>query len=369
MLLTGGQVSMALSSAVVLFFTLLLFLAGYTLQQRTVQAMQTAIRPRLPKPLPPPRQPSMVANPNARLARRAGLRDQSISADLAAVEREMEGLRVEWKGLGYVQMAREVDGLCAAVMVFAELARERSPAGRVLVFPRGWVGDGEGGGEVDVYAETRRRLLRVAVRRYGVVLRPVDGDDDAAFSISSLFTYTSYTRLLYLSGPGILLDALSLDSLLAFAPPTPFAALPSPNDNMSNNPGPSLILLEPSPHYTSNPASIPHTPTTLTPLANDPTTLLTSTSALRHPHPTESDPFNSTAFLATTAYITFSDPELAGPEYDIPYDEMVRLRPEGSEERWAWEKLYERFREGRLGVCRLDLVGWVPARGGGGEEL
>ncbi|PSR78836.1 hypothetical protein BD289DRAFT_443291 [Coniella lustricola] len=45
MLLTSGQVSMAISSAVVVAFTAALFLSGYAIQQRTVRHLRAAIRP------------------------------------------------------------------------------------------------------------------------------------------------------------------------------------------------------------------------------------------------------------------------------------------------------------------------------------
>ena len=47
MLLTQTQVSAAISSFTIIFFTGLLFLSGYILQQRTVASLQTAIRPRI----------------------------------------------------------------------------------------------------------------------------------------------------------------------------------------------------------------------------------------------------------------------------------------------------------------------------------
>ncbi|KAK4230913.1 hypothetical protein QBC38DRAFT_467275 [Podospora fimiseda] len=51
MLLTSGQVSVALSSAIVFFFTLALFLSGYAIQQRTLREIRAAIKAP-PKPSP-----------------------------------------------------------------------------------------------------------------------------------------------------------------------------------------------------------------------------------------------------------------------------------------------------------------------------
>ncbi|KAK4187274.1 hypothetical protein QBC35DRAFT_499204 [Podospora australis] len=51
MLLTSGQVSVAVSGAVVFFCTLALFLSGYAIQQRTLRDLREAIKPG-PKPSP-----------------------------------------------------------------------------------------------------------------------------------------------------------------------------------------------------------------------------------------------------------------------------------------------------------------------------
>ncbi|KAF3768691.1 hypothetical protein M406DRAFT_251469 [Cryphonectria parasitica EP155] len=45
MLLTSSQVSVAISSAIVVAFTAALFLSGYVIQQRTVRHLRAAIRP------------------------------------------------------------------------------------------------------------------------------------------------------------------------------------------------------------------------------------------------------------------------------------------------------------------------------------
>lgn len=45
MLLTSGQVSVAISSFIVFFFTAALFLSGYVLQQQTVRDLREAIKP------------------------------------------------------------------------------------------------------------------------------------------------------------------------------------------------------------------------------------------------------------------------------------------------------------------------------------
>ncbi|KAH8660772.1 hypothetical protein BGZ60DRAFT_566471 [Tricladium varicosporioides] len=52
MLLTSSQVSVAISSFIVFFFTLALFLSGYVLQQQTVRDLRAAIKPQIVRPQP-----------------------------------------------------------------------------------------------------------------------------------------------------------------------------------------------------------------------------------------------------------------------------------------------------------------------------
>lgn len=145
-------------------FTFLLFLSGYILQQQTVRGMQEAIKPRLPKPVQTASPVEESLNPNARLARVLGSRNPKY-------ENFMEDVHIEWRRLGYVQMVTDHRQVCTAVMQFAELNRDKSPATRILLFPRTWIEDTE---DEDLYLDTSRRLLRAAVRRYKVVLRPID---------------------------------------------------------------------------------------------------------------------------------------------------------------------------------------------------
>ncbi|KAI2781290.1 hypothetical protein F4815DRAFT_467050 [Daldinia loculata] len=53
MLLTSSQVSVIISSGIVVLFTAALFLSGYTIQQRTLRDLRAAIKPnRIPRPSP-----------------------------------------------------------------------------------------------------------------------------------------------------------------------------------------------------------------------------------------------------------------------------------------------------------------------------
>lgn len=206
----------------------------------------------------------------------------------------------DWSRLAYVQLVRSHSDVCTAVMLFAALANERSPARRVLLFPRVWAGadedgDGEEEGEdkegqgdglmyqdssnvyrgtkrnsksrmtatgkrisrkdailEDPWLETSRRLLRVAARRYGVTLRPLhpstpDADTSApeSYSIISLFNLEDYQRVLYLSPPGLLFSSSDLDGLLAYHISADTTVLYLA-DSTSAGEDPSLMLLRPS---------------------------------------------------------------------------------------------------------------------------
>lgn len=83
------------------------------------------------------------------------------------------GQTMDWSRLGYVQVVREHVELCSAVMLLSDFHRMKSPAKRILMFPRMWLATAED----DQYSpemSTTRRLLRTAARRYGVTLIPME---------------------------------------------------------------------------------------------------------------------------------------------------------------------------------------------------
>jgi hypothetical protein len=83
------------------------------------------------------------------------------------------GQTMDWSRLGYVQVVREHVELCSAVMLLSDLHRMKSPAKRILMFPKLWLATAED----DHYGpemSTTRRLLRTAARRYGVTLMPME---------------------------------------------------------------------------------------------------------------------------------------------------------------------------------------------------
>ncbi|OCK82984.1 glycosyltransferase family 8 protein [Lepidopterella palustris CBS 459.81] len=369
MLLTSGQVSMAISSTIVFIFTSLLFLSGYVLQQKTVHSLQAAIKPRLPKPLPAST-PIAPPNLNIKWARPVGSRPGSDTE----FQQHLVEETIDWNKLGYAQLVKDHVEVCSAIMMFGDLHRLRSPAKKILLFPRSWLQDNDEQGG-DAYLGTSKRLLRSAARRFGVILMPmetiIDGADEtlpSSYSLASLFSLVEYERIIYMSAPGILLDASPLDSLLAFSKSEPIAAFPSNEERKDIST--SLLLIHPSmENYRRLKDLRSREPMTDLDLFRKsfsaPESLLSTWSlsmgnlfyestSLRN----SIDDFNSTIFIDATAYVRLSDPELPGPEYDVPFYDKAQIRPKNEEARMVWEKLYETFRQRRMEICGLDLEIW-----------
>ncbi|KAK5714357.1 hypothetical protein LTR17_017213 [Elasticomyces elasticus] len=388
LLLSQSQVSVVVSSSVVLFFTFLLFLSGYIIQQRTVTGLQAAIKPRLPKaPQTIQQQDTDDGGPTEL---RSGSRLFNSKARISYTHlSEHVGQQVNWQRLAHLQLARNHHDVCNAIMVLAELYRLKSPARRVLLFPQEWAVEKEGkgirGDFSDPFLASSRRLLRMAARRYGVELRPVasimngtgDGEDvEGVYSLASAYALTEFDRVLSIETPGLLLDATPLDAVLAFTESAPFAMLQDDTQGDGVHSA-DLLLLQPSADIhadlltyltTSTSEEIQHFNDTFLPtLFNTPPPLLlassTSSEALIRSvgilHGATKG-FNTTAYLSDVSYIRFSDPKLPGPEYDVPWSQKVAARPRNKDADWTWTKLYGQFAQKRMEICGLDLENWRP---------
>lgn len=291
---------------------------------------------------------------------------------------EDASVKVDWKRLAHVQLARTHHDVCNAIMVFGELHRLKSPAKRVLLFPQTWAEEKQAtkGDISDPYMDTSRRLMRMAARRYGVELRPVspiipkteeNGLD--TYSLVSAFGLTDFDRVLSIETPGLLLDASPLDAVLAFTEKAHFAMFhdTAEGDGIHSE---DLFLFEPSksqhnllkeqisplPAFNDTQLRIAFPEPLL--LASSSTdkgsALIRSVSVL---HDAEAG-FNATAFLDDVAYIRFSDPKLPGPEYDVPWSQKLAARPKNKDADWTWTKLYGQFAQKRMDMCGLDLDSW-----------
>jgi len=375
-LLSQSQVSVVVSCGVVFAFTILLFLSGYVLQQRTVTGLQAEIRPRLPPPPPSLRtqntkdaaeslQPSRLFRGSGKVAYTNLQAAEQASAD------------VDWQRLAHVQLVRRHHDVCNAIMVLAELHRLKSPARRVLLFPRDWALEKQGkkGDISDPFLDSSRRLMRMAARRYHVELRPVnpvmeetaESKDTDVYSLASAYALTEFDRVLSVETPGLLMDATPLDAVLAFTESAPFAMLQDTfaGDGVHSE---DLLLLQPSnsahvelqkrlaDQSAFNDTLLPSLFTNPLLLASsaDDNALIRSIGTLHE----ASRGFNQTAYLAGVSYVRFSDPKLPGPEYDVPWSEKVAARPRNKDADWMWTKLYGQFAQKRMEVCGLDLETW-----------
>jgi hypothetical protein len=169
--LTGAKIPTVLTDSTVVVFAVLLFLSGYVLQQRTVESLHSAIRPRAPEPRHRPQVADPVpVNPTMKSTRPFGrLRDRvKLQSQLSAQDEPFD-----WSKLAYAQLVRDHSDVCNALIFFADLNRLRSPVPRLLLFPRNWIGK-EDEYNTNPYLDTSRRLLKKASRRYRVILVPID---------------------------------------------------------------------------------------------------------------------------------------------------------------------------------------------------
>lgn len=292
-----------------------------------------------------------------------------------------------------MQVVREHVELCSAVMLLSDLHAMKSPAKRILMFPKLWL-ERAGDAKTDAQMATTWRLLKAAARRYGVTLMPMepivpgaDASLGSSYSLASIYSLVDYERILYLQGPGVLLDASSLDSLLAFSKSDPLAAYPA--TSARNDMSTSLLLIHPSSEKFNEMKRLRSTHIDISDInlfrkSFDAAEALISewslsmgnvyyeSQNLRH----ITGDFNATAFEEATTFVRLSDPELPGPEFDIPYADRVKLRPKDQQAEEVWSRLYERFRQQRMEVCGLDLeyyspvvLGGLYAKDGGEREM
>jgi hypothetical protein len=395
LLLTSGQVSIVLSAAVIVVSAIALFLAGYALQQHSLSHLHAALRPRTPNP------------------RHGGLSSATMSplpllARAGLMHADDRAAPFDWTGLAYASLIRTHAEACAALVALAGLHRAGSAAPKALLFPRAWLRERGGAAPLNDALDASLRLVRAAARRYRAVLVPVgpideevaehDGafcpyfeelrwtnepteTDPRAYSIVSAFALTNYERVLILPTPGLVLNARPLDSMLAFYEPHGnLSVFPLPAADhafVSSSPSP-LMLLRPSAD-TFRVTSAARRSTSVSdeallrelfpepePLLSDADpdfkpSLFTTSRALRTwGEQSPAAGFNATDFYDRTAYLLLEDEALPGPEYDVPYQRVVDMRPRDDDLGFVWEKMYNVYKDRRYRVCGLDPLSWPP---------
>lgn len=276
-----------------------------------------------------------------------------------------------------MQLVRRHVEVCGAVMGMREVERGESMAQRIIMYPREWDRKVEGGedsgygGDETRSRETSRRLLRKAAKEYRVMLQAVESipvvegsgelTEEERYPLTNLLSLVHYNRILSLQPSGLILDSAPLDLLFTLPMEKPLLGLSAPNDESMQA---AILLFEPSKETFKDITStlpegaypdsefLQRVPGTPAPVDGEgPMTLLAQTSGLGD----VDAQFDAAQFLDTTAYIRLSESDLPGPEYDIPREDYVRAMPRSRQARKAWEGVYERFRDARMGICGLDL--------------
>jgi len=196
--------------------------------------------------------------------------------------------------------------------------------------------------------------------------------DPNSYSIASAFSLTNYDRVMMLPNPGLILDAKKLDSMLAFFEPTEISTYPLLHASTSSPQ--SMLLIKPSKdtfttlstefsksHASDNSLlreAFPSHEPLLSPADLDfQPTLYTTLEDMRRPMTSETK-FNVTNFSEETVFVSLTDSDLPGPQYDIPYQMIVSHRPKDEDQGFVWEKMYSTYKDRRYRVCGMDLIDW-----------
>ena len=377
-----GQANVAF---LVFVLSIFLLVSGILQQQRTVAGLQQAVRPRIPKPpstiILEAQQPLNSASQSLRSSGEEKEHHVTIT-DLGKAT-EIETANVNWSRLAHIQLVKTHHDMCNAIMVLAELHRLRSPARRILLFPQAWAMEkkAQKGDTSDPDLAISRRLMKVAARRFGTELRPIDpviragsdGEQDI-YSLASAYALSDFDRVMSIETPGLVVDAAPLDTILAFTESAPFAMLHSTGggDGVDAD---DLLLLQPSKaihdslhtqlqarsSFNDSILSTAFEEHLLLDPASDGSALIRSVGKLQqYDEDTKDGEFNASAFLDNVSYLRFSDSKLPGPEYDVPFLDKVAARPRNKDADWTWTKLYGQFAQKRKEVCGLDLEFWRP---------
>lgn len=96
-----------------------------------------------------------------------------------SVQQIIDAASIDWSKLGYVQVVKNHSELCSAMILLADLQEKRSPAKRILMFPKAWLKE-TSEEDWDPQMATTKRLLRTAARRHGARLVPMEPTEAGA---------------------------------------------------------------------------------------------------------------------------------------------------------------------------------------------
>ncbi|KAF8253173.1 hypothetical protein K440DRAFT_657688 [Wilcoxina mikolae CBS 423.85] len=305
-----SRLPIRLAAAIIFFFSFLLFLSGYILQQQSLHALEKAIAPTALPPTPPPPPP------------RHNLKSQSSSPHphpyLPALP----------PTIAYLQSVTTKSSLCNTLMLFSDLHTLGSSAARILYYPSSWDHDPSTG--------TWTRLLHTAKTRYNVLLRTLPEVSEKSV-LAAAFNETQYKRVVWLDDAGTLLK--SLDELLLTLPPAVVAVprgwegrfwVVTPGEGWVEGWEGAELVLPPRPW-------------------------VVGIGEFRREGKHEGylwpgQRWDPEEVREEVAYVSFYDEGVRMPWFGVE----TGKRP-GGKEGEVWEGLYRRWERGRGEVCGLDL--------------
>ena len=216
---------------VICIFTLLLFLAGYVLQQQSVKSIQHALKPP-PEPVPFKGYGSSGST-FQKPAQKRGLSDPDL--DLEEIDPEYSRVNQDRHAgsrgsFAYLQLLSNPDpsDICSAVLFFKHLATNGTAVqDRLFMYPAEW--DRMSTKELGKTASIALSILRAASMKYGIWLLPIDMSSATKAGYTPTNTtllrlgqiqFMQYDSVLYVQSPGMILNTEKLDEVL-FSRPLP----------------------------------------------------------------------------------------------------------------------------------------------------
>ena len=351
-LLTSGQISVGISSAIgksssergyslvvnilqVFTFSTILFLSGYVLQQKTVRDIKAILHPPL----------------------------SLEQASLAELENALPIKNIEWDEVAHVQVLQRHEEACDAITVFAELARQQSPAKRIMIYPQEWEQETELKKEDVQLRKRSMSVLRGASAAYSVLLHAANAEHTAAsrnsrpHPLATISCLQGYNALSYVLPKGVVGNASTLDRVFGLSGRYPLTHLVGPTAGADD---PLAFMISPSTklcHQAKKDLFLSMTSKQVAnALGSEPSTTgaFLATSSLKSFDMRSDDP-RSKRFFNLAGYIKFTDSGIPRPEFDVPRQAWIRARPAMDGPREKWEGTYERYRKLRAGVCKAAI--------------
>ncbi|KAJ5735910.1 uncharacterized protein N7483_001035 [Penicillium malachiteum] len=223
-LLSSSTVSTIVSMGVVCIFSMMLFLAGYVLQQQSVKSIQHALRP-------PPGSHHGEGSRGSTFqnsARKRGLSDSDLSSmsDSDTPQTSHDRRQNLGGNYAYLQLLSNPDpsDICSVILFFKHLATSKtSIQDRLFMYPEEW--DRMSTAELGKPASEALSILRSASIKYGIWLLPIDMTAAKGYSATDTkllrlgqVQFMQYDSVLYLQAPGMILDIEKLDDILLSQP-------------------------------------------------------------------------------------------------------------------------------------------------------